>query len=244
MTFIRKMSTAIFVFCCLNASVLCAEDAVTPFHEALKKANTPYKNAMNYLHTGNVVFAGIELEEALANWRQMRTQYEKAAPGAYADDQNLAWDMAAIEKLMSLSLTSLESGDIDNAEQSLAPIRRKLHDLRSRNGVIMFADEYEVVSVQMDALMQFRRPSPELGKDQIRHIIKQHAEAFYKAILASDARATPTMRKNEIYQRLMGTAKTSSPAMIKQIEGKNTLGFINYLRELKSIERMLYLHFG
>ncbi len=244
MTFIRKISTAIFVICCLNASVLYAEDAITSFHEALEKANTPYKNAMNYLHTGNLVFAGLELEEALANWQKLRGQYEMAAPGAYANDTNLAEDLSAIEKLLSQSLASLETGSIENAEQQLAPIRSKLHTLRTRNGVTLFADEYKAVSIQMDALMQFRRPSPDLEKVQIRRTVKHHADAFHKAILASDARATSEMQKNEIYQRLMGIAKTSSPAMIKQVEQKNTLGFINYLRELKSIERMLYLHFG
>ena len=217
---------------------------VASFHQAIEKSNSPYKNAMNYLHTGNNAFAGLELETALENWKLFRIRYGKTLPSPYAADKSLPADFQKIEKLLQSGLKLSDDGNMKEARITLIPVRELLHDLRSRNGVTLFQDEYQSVTTSMNALWHYRRPSPDLADDTVRKEIARHSEDFYKAILASDALATPAYQENPIYQRLMGTAKTSGPAMIEQINQQNTLGFINYLRELKSIERMLYLHFG
>ncbi len=244
MTGIRFLAFLSLLIFAPGLSAAQSQQNAASFHQAIEKTNIPYKNALNYLHTGNIAFAALELEDALKNWTRLRSRYEQTPPSPYSTDKTLPADLQKIDSLLQAGLKLADAGQPEEARKTLMSVRALLHDLRHRNGVTLFQDKYLDVTASMDALWHYRRPAPDLTDEDVQKAVARHSDAFYKAILASDALATPGFRASAIYQRLMGTAKSSSPAMIEQINRKNTLGFINYLRELKSIERMLYLHFG
>jgi len=217
---------------------------IDKFHKALNQINTPYKSALNYLHTGNIAFAGMELETAVERSKGLQKLFQANPPAPYSSDPKWKDDLSDISSLLQNGLEKLDQGNVEEAKKSLAPLRGRFHDLRKRNGISLFQDEYLVVTSSMNGLYRYRRVEVSADDTKIWKELEQLSVQFHNAILASDALATDEMISDGPYQRLMGIAKTSSPAMIQQIQQRNHLVFINYLRELKSIERMLYLHYG
>ncbi len=100
------------------------------------------------------------------------------------------------------------------------------------------------VSAAMQTLWSYRRQPIDLTKNTLQATLLEESILFHRAILESDSLASPTSKENALYQRLMTTAKRSGADMILTLENKDALAFINYLRELRSVERLLYLHFG
>ncbi|MCG8491116.1 MAG: hypothetical protein MI743_05850 [Sneathiellales bacterium] len=217
---------------------------IDKFHNTLDQVNSSYKSAMNYLHTGNIAFAGMELETAIDRSKSLQKLYQNNPPGPYSSDPKWKNELSGITDLLQNGLEKLDQGDVEETEKSLATLRSKFHELRIRNGVTLFQDEYQAVTSSMKGLYRYRRTEITAEDKAIWKELELLSVQFHKAILASDARATKEMIADGPYQRLMGIAKASSPAMTSQIRKRNHLGFINYLRELKSVERMLYLHYG
>lgn len=221
-----------------------AQEGPEQFHSAVAKSNSAYKLAASYLRTGNIDFALLELGASIDSWHALQSRYQSAPPAPYSNDPKWRQYLSEIGTHLSDGHAFLLNGSFEKAKSSLRPVRSLLHQLRQQNGITLFEDLFFDASVHMLSLWQYRHIKVALANAYSRRQLSRAAASFQTAILASDDIASEALKKNAIYQRLMATAKSSTPKMITAIASRDYSVFLRYLRELRSIERMLYLHFG
>jgi hypothetical protein len=245
----RFFRSLLAIYCSLlfSALPLTAQASDTPlqnFHTEVRAVNGAYKAAISYARTGNIAFAQIELEQALTDWQQIQKSYRVNPPRPYLYGEIWTASFRSIEQALTHGITLLDEGNIEGAQQILAPVRLTLHRLRKAHKIELFEDRYITVTKHMDVLWTYRRKEMDWQNKETLAALERSSKGFRYALKAANSIAPETQKNDEIYKRLMGNALTSSEKMIGTVQAQNKNGFINYLRELKSLERMIYLHFG
>jgi tetratricopeptide (TPR) repeat protein len=214
------------------------------FHEALMDATLPVKDGANYLRTGNVDFAALELEDAVAKWQDLSDEFGDPAPAPYNKDPAFAPSLATISGAVKKALTSIDAGAIDKAKETLAPLKQQILDIRKRVGIRLMADEIAQAQNIMAELWVFRHAAPDLTNvDVVKHV-QRLSDAYGQMIEAIDDKATAELKKLGEYTRLIKDAQDALPQLQQAIQDQNGDEYIMILREIHAIERLLYLRFG
>src|SRR5947209_11842554 len=140
---------------CLAASLAPAHaDDLDDFNRAVEAAMSHRRVASEYLRTGNIDLAVLEIEGMRAAWGEVSTL---PRPAAFRDQQRYTGTMLEIAaNLVGISLV-LNLGRPDVARESLGTIRASLSRLRRESGVTGLADCVLDANTSMDALFAHDR---------------------------------------------------------------------------------------
>lgn len=239
-----RVRLLLICFCFFVVAPAQAQQKSEPFDRAVAKSNSAYKQAVSYLRTGNIDFALLELNASIDSWRALSSKHQSAPPAVYSDDPRWTDYLSKIAARLARGREQLLSGEMENAMAGLRPVRAVHHEMRRRSNVTLFEDRFFEVSAHMHSMWQYRHITVALANSYSRQQLSDAAISFHAALLASDKIASEELKRNDVYQRLMTKAKSSTPIMIAAIEAGDYDVFLRYLRELRSLEQILYLHFG
>ncbi|WP_169544041.1 hypothetical protein [Sneathiella aquimaris] len=232
----------VFIGFCLVASPAQADP--TDLHQEIYETNASYKHAKNYLRTGNLAFASLELDKAKDRWDKVLKTYRENPPAPYVAEEPWFRALDEIQRILNTATQSFAKGETDKARQVLPHVRTELHQLRRYYKITLFEDVYIQTTDAMNTVWSFYKKQEDFHDGAKRSALLKHSVQLEDALRKSHAIADDGLKENVIYQRLMGTALISAPAMSQSVRDRNYSGFVNYLRELKSLEQMIYLHFG
>ena len=228
----------------LTAPMARASDLST-FHTAVADAYGFYRSAMFYLRTGNAMVAGFELDQMRSRWSALTERYSSAPPDAYSDLPDFAERLRAIEERLAEAAKAATDGDAQGASQTLRPIRGELARTRAEAGVRVFSDCIDELNEAVAALFVYRREKP-LDAESADHIndVKSKAAVVSYVLSRCDAQAPEAVRNDEEFRRLIDGMLPSTAGAFDAADAKDARGVVNYLRELYSFDRILYLRFG
>ena len=203
-----------------------------------------YRGAVNYLRTGNIDLAALELESAGEKWAALAARFAAAPPDAFADDPAWRDVLDGVGDRLKGGLDEIDANRADQAAETLAPIRAMLGDLRRRNNVRVFSDRVDELSAAMDRLWRFRKAPPDFNVPETRRSLRAETAVLGYLLDRCRAEAPQDIAGTPEFERLVDGALEAIERMWRAIDTADTAFLINTLRELKSFETILYLRFG
>lgn len=214
------------------------------FNTDIQAAFAHYRSALFYLRTGNEATGGLELDLFNEKWSAINKKWSTARPDAFADDQDWHKTLKAVGTLISKSLKALDGAGMKDARQTLLPIRKMLHELRTRNGVYIFSDCVEEMGGQIQALWAYRRNPPDFTSLEQLNSVKAKAAVYEFQIKKCRAQAPERYKTNSEFNRLFDGAENSVRTLWDATDKGQRRRFINILRELRPFDRLIFLRFG
>lgn len=240
-----KITKVLAIVCLMSLPTMpLAADTLADFNAKVSDAYSGYRAAMNYLRTGNPGLASLELGTAVDGWQAVEQKYKSAPPAAFAKDARFAETLSSVGNALNGGLENAANGDLEAAQQALAPVRGMLYDLRQRNGVRVYADCITDMNAVMDRLYVFRRPAPELGNADVRAAIAADTAAYQKLVPSCRAMAPADIQTDIEFVRLFDGAEASVASLVPALEARDAQAIVNVLRELRSFDRILFFRFG
>jgi hypothetical protein len=213
------------------------------FNAAVDKAFAHYRGALFYLRRKNGDPAAFELELFKDAWQGIAKKWGGTSPDAFAGDAAWKRTLDAIAKAADSGLALAEK-DTAAARKALLPIRDELSALRRRNGVIVFSDCIEEMNDQMKKIWPYRRNPPDFEKLEQVNDVKRAASVYQYLLGKCRAKAPEAYRKNAEFNRLFDAAERSVGTLWDATDKKQRQRFINILRELNPLDRLIFLRFG
>jgi hypothetical protein len=217
---------------------------VHDFHNAVADATEHYREAQFYLRTGNPMVASFGLQDLSDKWQAITKQFAKSPPGVYANDTKWEPSLSEISRHIQDGIKATDEGDLDGAKKRLAPIRQILSALRSRSGVFLFSDRVDRANAAMDAIWHFRHNPPDFADEKQVNDLRQKTTLMTYWYEQCRDTASDEVKKDPQFRRLVDRTLYSLGRMWVAISEKNQLSVINILREMRSSDKLLYLHFG
>jgi hypothetical protein len=214
------------------------------FNEAVAQAYDHYRGAVFYLRTGNAAVASIELDEAAALWRDTVLPFAARPPDAFADDPGFAAAITDLGGRLEQGAAQAAGGEIEAARDRLLPFRDGLAALRARSGIVVFSDHVDAANAAMDRLWVFRHEPPDWDDAaQVEALRAAVAVTVYAYGRCRDAAPVEVADTPE-FQRLVTGALASLERLEPAIAARDTTAVVNTLREVRSFDQLLWLHFG
>ena len=232
----------LFVTLFLSVPAL-AETGFSRFQKDLAVANDHIKSAANYLRTGNLVFADIELESANQKWGEMTAAHGQEAVPPY-DTQDLRSSLQVIGAVLSESRVSVQEQDYEVARTRLLSVRHLLNELNMRNNVKTTADRILASSAIMERIWTFRHAPPDWDDPESVSRLGLLTHNYQAALSEVDQNVSPDIKNNAEFRRLIDGMQRSLELAHKAIDDHDSQLLINVLRELRSFDRILFLRFG
>ncbi len=238
------LSAALFTILALFANIP-AGRAAEDFAALLERANGAYKQAEDFARKDVPDAAAFALDEAIAAWGELANAYPDP-PAPYAGDRQWRKMLKNISARLHKALALVDRDDPDNraAYETLRPIRILLHESRQRAGIVTLADRILALSAVMEVLWPERRNLPDAAGKTERNRFRDMVGALNRAFADIRKHAPAAVAADPSYRRLMAKAEKSMPLLIRSVESGNKVLFLNILRELRSVERLLYFNFG
>ena len=221
-----------------------AADALQDFHGKVGAAMKHVRFAQFYLRTGNLAVAGAELDGAVEKWAELTAAHGGKAPGKLAGDAAFAGDLKAVAGALSAALNAVDADDRDGAANRLKPVAGRLAALRKRNGLWIYSDCIAAMNRAMDGAWVYRRKPPDFtDAAQVAEMDRRFAalEHWYRRC---HREAGPRERANPAFGRLFPGSLESIARLQRAAKDRSALRVVNNLRELRSFDRLIWLHLG
>ena len=221
-----------------------AADGLQRFHDRVGAAMKHVRLAQFYLRTGNLAVAGAELDEAAEKWAAVTAEFAAKPPDKLAGDSAFEADIEAVAGALDAALAAVDKDERDAATAHLKPVAGRLAALRKRNGLWIYSDCIAAMNRAMDVAFIYRRKPPDFDDvAQVTIMDKRFAalEHWYRRCYRE---AGPRERANPAFERLFPGSLESIERLIRAAKDKSALRVINNLRELRSFDRLIWLHLG
>ena len=241
----KQLVNTVAVFLSLFAlSPFASASELNTFHREVGSAFAHYRGALFYLRTGNDATAALELELLREKWNEIHNRWRQRPPDAFADDPRWQESMASIGASIEAGLKSFDSSSTKAARKELLPVRRILHELRTRNGLYTFSDCIEEMNRHMSEVWHYRRNPPDFNDSKQVNALKTKV-AVYEYLLQKCRTGAPARYgKNAEFNRLFDGAENSVRTLWDATDKGQRRRFINILRELRPFDRLIFLRFG
>ncbi|MCC2111282.1 MAG: hypothetical protein KDJ16_04545 [Hyphomicrobiales bacterium] len=240
--FYRKISMLICFVAGLAGSAAAGE--LAEFHAAVEAAQAHFRVAAAYLRTGNTDLAAIELEEMTDKWSALTARFAGNVPDAYDGNPTYATALAETAKRIEDALAAIDSGKSDEARDILLPIRALLSDMRRGSGFYLLADCIGDINAAMEGLRAYRHEPPNLEDAAAAAKLIEAGAIYGRELARCDAMASEEVAADQEFRRLMDTARESTARITEAAVTKDPGLFIRILRELLSIDNLLFFRFG
>ena len=240
----HRFALALALFVALALPIGARADETAAFLEASATAYAPYRSAMAYLHTGNDGLAALALDAMAARWAALCDRFQTQPPEAFAKDPAWQASLDGITGRIAAARVKLEAGDGEGAETLLVPIRADLGALRRRNGIVTHSDRIDDFSAAMTAIWVHRRAPPDMADAQTLAALAEQARVLRQALEDAAAGPPASTAADPQFQRLIAGSFDSVATIDRAIETLDRTLLISALRELRSSEQLLWMHFG
>jgi hypothetical protein len=220
---------------CLACLAMPADaDDLDDFNRAVEAAMSHRRVAAEYLRTGNLDLAVLEIEGMREAWGKVSTL---PRPAAFKDQQRYTGTLLETAVgLVGVSLV-LNLGRPDVARESLGTIRVSLSRLRRENGVTVLADCVLDGNTSMDALFAHdEKPDWES--------VAAGAESYRATLQRCDAMAPAGIRNHPEFRRLIDGALASLAQVAQAVDARDRDLLHRLLIELRSFDHLLAFRYG
>jgi len=214
------------------------------FQEILSRGNGHYRVAVNYLRTGNVDFAAIELEGMIENWKSLELKARDEFPAPYDNDPNARRNLLEVGELAVSALAYIDDGKPKQARRLIKPIRSMLHNLRARNGIYLLEDCLYEASRAFAPLYAYKGVEPDFALPGDGAKLLAAAAGTASKLSQCDAMASSETRKNEAFRRLIDGSLASMARIPDAVETVDNALLYRVLIEMKSFDRLLFFRYG
>lgn len=225
----------IALFACLNVAgdSIAAETNNDVYLKWFKSANAKVRLASTYLRTGNVDFAAIALEEII----------ESKVP------ERLPTSLDGLVKTTvsqtKSALTLIDANESGDARNVLLQLRQKIFQQHQTWKIVVFDDCIWALISRGPPLWKFRKNRPDLADRQQSQAVVKATLNYLRQLNKCDSMATPAMKANADYHRLVSGARESLERIpVEAIAQKDGGLLYRFIIELRSFDRLLYFRFG
>jgi hypothetical protein len=215
-----------------------ASDQSSEIRAVIERMQAHRRVAVEYLRTGNIDLAAIELE-------RLRDQFDSDRRGLenVQSDPALTAALALARDRIELSLKLVEE-DADNARATVENATHDLDQWRQGRGLRLFSDCIHEASQAYAAVDAHRTTPPDLREPRIGEQVRQAAADAEKGLRRCDAEASPELRAEPEFRRLVDGMLASLRRVSEAVERQDG-GFLHRLLiEQRSFERLLVFRFG
>jgi hypothetical protein len=236
-----KAIVGLFMFLIFVPVGLEANGAPNAALDVISDAYAHYKISQSYLRAGETELGEISLEQFVAKWEQVTKSFSAAPPAPFDKDPKLPASFAEILKAAKDGQASLVHGDISKAIADLEPVRAILAEVRRRNGIRTLSDCIDDVSNEIKLLQNVRERSFDVSDStQIQQAFNVMAEL---GPMLERCQSQPPERNRDQFDRLVQQASHSVENAREALAARDAKRFVRILRELRSIDHILFQKF-
>lgn len=219
-------------------------DELADFNAAVEAAAAHNRVAIGYLRTGNVDLAEIELDRLRAAWAAVNRRFAGHRPKVFEGNPAYVTAMTDIATRLVTADMMLNSGRPQVARDALIGIRDDLYNLRKSAGIPVLADCIRDAGDAMNALMAYDSAMLDLAKPALGSEIVDKAKQYGQTLARCDRMATPAIRNEPEFRRLIDGAQASLVRIPEAIAARDTDLLHRLLIELRSFDNLLAFRFG
>jgi len=197
--------------------------------------------SLSYLRAGETDLGGILLQQFVAKWGKVTETLSENPPAPFAKDPEFGASLAEILNAAKDAQASLDRGDVKTAVATLTPVRGILADVRRRNGLRTLSDCIDDISGKMDVLWKLRQSKFD-SHDPSQARQASDAVSALGPILDRCGQQPPTQNREQ-FERLIHQASSSVNDARQALAAQDTDRFIRIVRELRSIDHILFQQF-
>ena len=227
----------------LGMTTAASADDIVDFNAAVERAASHNRVADGYLRTGNVDLASLEIDRLREAWAALTERFGGKRPAAFKDSQLYTTTLLKISTSLVAADMMLQTGRLEAARASLEGIRADLYKLRQSAGIVVLADCVRDANAIADKLMVFYKAMDWDNAGQ-RQALGDGAAQYVKTMDRCDAIASPDIRNNPEFRRLVDGARSGLGFIPKAIETRDTNLLQRVLSELRSFDNLLAFRFG
>ena len=227
----------------LGMTTAAGADDLVDFNAAVERAASHNRVADGYLRTGNVDLASLEIDRLREAWAALTERFGGKRPAAFKDSQLYTTTLLKISTSLVAADMMLQTGRLEAARASLEGIRADLYKLRQSAGIVVLADCVRDANAIADKLMVFYKAMDWNNAGQ-RQALGDGAAQYVKTMDRCDAIASPDIRNNPEFRRLVDGARSGLGFIPKAIETRDTNLLQRVLSELRSFDNLLAFRFG
>ncbi len=218
-------------------------DELVNFNAAVERAASHNRVADGYLRTGNADLASLEIDRLREAWAALTERFGGKRPEAFKDSQLYTTTLLKISTSLVAADMMLQSGRADAARAALEGIRADLYKLRQSAGIVVLADCVHDANAIADKLMVYHRAIDWDNAEQ-RKSLADGTAAYVKTMDRCDGIASPEIRSNPEFRRLVDGARSGLGFIPKAIETRDTNLLQRVLSELRSFDNLLAFRYG
>lgn len=192
--------------------------------------------ALEYIRTGNMDLALVELERLRARWRAERPRSGRAV------DPNLEQALARVGEGIEASLAAAEKGATEEARAALEQSTAALDGWRTAHRVRLFSDCIVEVSAAF-ATLGAPAEQPRLD-DTAAGRIERGAAATLEALSRCDVEAPDDVKRHPEFRRLVDGLTASLKLLPATVARRDRESVHRLIIEQRSFERLLAFRFG
>jgi hypothetical protein len=227
----------------LMASPAKADD-LADFNAAVETAESHNRVAIEYLRTGNIDLASLEIDRLRASWAKLNEHFAGKRPAIFDGNKYYVVAMTDIATRLVTADLMLNTSHPDVTRQALLAIRNDLYKLRKSAGITVLADCVYDANAAMDVLMGYNDRELDWSKPGIRNDIARAASTYGALLDRCDGIADKSVRQNPEFRRLIDGAKASLTLIPKAIATSDSDLLHRVLIELRSFDTLLSFRFG
>jgi hypothetical protein len=219
-------------------------DDLADFNAAVEAAESHNRVAIEYLRTGNIDLASLEIDRLRASWAKLNERFAGKRPEIFNGNKYYVVAMTDIATRLITADMMINNNYPDVTRQALLAIRNDLYKLRKSAGITVLADCVYDSNAAMDALMGYNDRELNWSKPEIRHDIASAALTYGALLDRCDSIADKPVRQNPEFRRLIDGAKASLTLIPKAIATSDSDLLHRVLIELRSFDTLLSFRFG
>jgi len=214
------------------------------FNAAVADAYGHYRQAVFFLRTKNPGVAALEISMMAEKWNALADRHAGSPPDAYDGDAEFQGIMRAVAEQLAKAASAAEVMEVETASEAMKPVRTMIAGLRRRSGIVTFSDCVDAINASMDRLWPYRHNPPDFENPEAVDALRQELGISLYLYKKCYEEAPQAYREDEEFQRLFENGIDSFTRIWEPVRDKNAVGVINFLRELRSLDKMIFLRFG
>lgn len=231
---VRLNRATCMAVCLVCLTMPARADSLDDFNRAVEAAMSHRRVAAEYLRTGNIDLAALEIEGMREAWGKVSTL---PRPTALRDPERYTGTLLQIaSQLIGVTLV-LNLGRPDVARDSLDQIRKMLSALRRENGVAVLADCILDANIAMEALFATNQ-APDWDS------AVAGGESYAATLKRCDSMAPRAIHDHPEFRRLIDGALASLAQFPRAFESRDAGLLHRLMIELRSFDNLLAFRYG